>query len=123
MAPSFHSNDSPRLRPATGDTLRNRRLEEGRTVRFTFDGETMLAAAGETLAVALMAAGRSNLRTTSRLSEPRGLFCNMGVCFECLLEVDGRANMRACQTVVHEGMQVRTQHGLGILRSDPEAWR
>jgi len=122
LAPSFHSNDSPRLRSGS-ESLRITRLDPETAIRFTFDGETVLAAPGETVAVALMATGRNFLRTTSRTSEPRGLFCNMGVCFECLIEVDGRANQRACQTVVLEGMRVRTQHGLGMLRNDPEGWR
>jgi predicted molibdopterin-dependent oxidoreductase YjgC len=80
-------------------------------VRFNFDWQELEARPGETIAVALLAAGVQALRTTERGSEPRGLFCNMGVCFDCLVEVDGYPNVRACQTVVREGMQVRTQHG------------
>jgi predicted molibdopterin-dependent oxidoreductase YjgC len=89
-------------------------------VRFEFEGESIEAAEGETIAVALIAAGKSVLRSTPRLAEPRGLFCNMGVCFECLVEVDGHANLRACQTVVRAGMQVRSQRGLGYQGVAPE---
>lgn len=85
---------------------------------FTIDGETIEAAPGETLAVALMASGRNSLRTTSRRAETRGLFCNMGVCFECLIEVDGRSNQRACQTMVRAGMKVRTQYGVGVRQPE-----
>jgi predicted molibdopterin-dependent oxidoreductase YjgC len=95
-------------------------VEAARTVRFTFDGETIEALEGETIAVALYAAGKSTLRTTQRKSEPRGLFCNMGVCFECLVEVDRHANLRACQTVVQAGMQVKTQRGFGYTDVAPE---
>jgi predicted molibdopterin-dependent oxidoreductase YjgC len=94
--------------------------EPGRLVRFTFDGETLEAADGETIAVALFAAGKIALRTTERLREPRGIFCNMGVCFECLVEVDGHANLRACQTVLRAGMKVRTQRGFGYRDVAPE---
>ena len=89
-------------------------------VRFRFDSQEIAAGPGETIAVALLVAGVSSLRTTSRLGEPRGIFCNMGVCFDCLVEVDGHANQRACQTVVREGMQVKTQRGLGYTDAAPE---
>jgi len=90
------------------------------SVRFTFDGRSVEAGSGETIAVALLAAGQKALRTTSRRGEPRGVFCNMGVCFECLVEVDGRPNQRACQTVVRSGMSVCTQHGMGSPPSGAE---
>lgn len=86
-------------------------------MRFSFDGHTLEAGPGETISAALYASGEQVLRTTSRRAEPRGLFCNMGVCFECLVEVDGLSNVRACQTVVRAGMQVRTQHGTGLHRT------
>lgn len=85
----------------------------GPRLAFTFDDTRLEACEGETIAAALLAAGRQVLRTTERRDEPRGLFCNMGVCFECLVEVDGHANLRACQTVVRAGMRVRTQRGFG----------
>ena len=84
-----------------------------RPVRFTFDGQTLQATAGQTVAAALLAAGHRGLRRSTRRNEPRGLFCGMGVCFECLLQIDGRPNVQACLTPVAEGMQVETQHGWG----------
>lgn len=91
-----------------------------RTLAFTFEDRDYQACEGETIAVALLAAGQDVLRTTERRGEPRGLFCNMGVCFECLVEVDGYANQRACQTVVGAGMRVRLQRGLGYRDVAPE---
>ena len=82
-------------RPST-NTSRLASLDRSRAVRFNFDWQELEAAPGETIAVALLAAGVSSLRTTSKKGEPRGLFCNMGVCFDCLVEVDGHANQRAC---------------------------
>lgn len=122
--PSPSKSEEP-SRPGAdaGRSLRLVPLEPAGSVSFRFDGETVEAAAGETISVALYAHGCKVLRTTSRRAEPRGLFCNMGVCFECLVEVDGLSNVRACQTVVRPGMQVRTQHGTGLHRhpAGPEA--
>jgi predicted molibdopterin-dependent oxidoreductase YjgC len=83
-------------------------------VRLTFDGEELRALEGQTVPAALLAAGRRVWRYTSRRGEPRGLFCGMGVCFDCLVRIDGRPNVRACQAAVAEGMRVETQHGPGV---------
>ena len=85
----------------------------GRAICFTCDGQVIRAYEGETVAAALLAQGRRVLRTTSRESQPRGVFCNMGICFDCLVEIDWRPNRRACQSFVVEGMRVRTQCGVG----------
>jgi predicted molibdopterin-dependent oxidoreductase YjgC len=77
-------------------------------VTIEVDGEALAAYPGESLAAALLAAGRRAFRTTAG-GEPRGPFCNMGVCFDCLVEVDGEANVRACMTPVREGMRVGTR--------------
>ncbi len=73
----------------------------------------MVARAGDTVAAALLAAGRRVCRWTGRRQEPRGLLCGMGVCFECQVQIDGRPGVRACQTPVAEGMRVETQRGAG----------
>jgi predicted molibdopterin-dependent oxidoreductase YjgC len=83
----------------------------GRRLTFTFDGSQVEAYEGETVAAALLAAGQRQLRTTERRAEPRGLFCNMGVCFECLVTIDGRANQLACRAAVADGMRVVSQQG------------
>ncbi|HKI32571.1 MAG TPA: (2Fe-2S)-binding protein [Gemmataceae bacterium] len=92
---------------------RNAPGTEGRPVCWHFDGEELRAVEGQTVAAALLAAGRRTWRTTGRRGEPRGLFCGMGVCFDCLVRIDGRPNCRACQTPVANGMRVETQHGSG----------
>jgi len=86
---------------------------EVRNVRLTFDGDEVLCVEGQTLAAAFLATGRRAWRFTSRRGEPRGVFCGMGICFDCLVEVDGRPNVRACLTPAAEGMRVETQHGAG----------
>jgi predicted molibdopterin-dependent oxidoreductase YjgC len=81
----------------------------GQAVTLTVDGESVQAYEGETVAGALLADGRRTLRRTRKTGEPRGLFCGMGVCFDCLVTVDGRADVRACITPVAEGMVVETR--------------
>ena len=88
------------------------RLEtkRGCELKFTFEGETITAFEGETLASALLAACVTAFSLT-RTGEPRLPFCNMGTCFDCAVRVDGRFLVRACLTDVREGMQVNRQEG------------
>jgi predicted molibdopterin-dependent oxidoreductase YjgC len=74
------------------------------------DGQPVLAHPGQTIAAALMASGRRTFRHTPG-GAPRGLFCGMGVCFECLVTVDGLAGRRACMTPVRPGMQIHLPTG------------
>lgn len=75
-------------------------------VTITVDGHATLAHPGESVAAALLAAGHRTFRR-SRQRAPRGPFCNMGVCFECVLQIDGE-RVRACMAAVAEGMVVVT---------------
>ena len=88
-------------------------LQRGRAVELFFDGQPVPAFEGESIAAALLALGTRVLRTTARHGAPRGLYCGMGVCFECVMTVDGRPNVRTCQTPVRDGLRVETQKGLG----------
>jgi NADPH-dependent 2,4-dienoyl-CoA reductase/sulfur reductase-like enzyme len=74
-------------------------------VGITFDGRPIPALPGETVAAALSAAGVLAYRRTAS-GEPRGLWCGMGACFDCLVTIDGRANQRACLAKVAPGMVV-----------------
>jgi hypothetical protein len=76
-------------------------------VAIEVDGAPVTAFPGESLAAALLAAGRRTFRR-ARDGTPRGPFCNMGICFDCAVEVDGVAGVRACMTAVRAGMTVRT---------------
>jgi predicted molibdopterin-dependent oxidoreductase YjgC len=87
-------------------------LERGAPVSLTLDGRTVTAYEGETLAAVLLAEGHLATRTTTGGS-PRGVYCGMGVCFDCLVVVDGVPNTRACVTWVREGMDVSRQDGFG----------
>ena len=74
------------------------------TVTITFAGRTLQARDGQSVAAALTAAGVRSWRTTRRGARPRGLFCGIGVCFDCLLTIDGRPAQRACLVPVRDGM-------------------
>jgi predicted molibdopterin-dependent oxidoreductase YjgC len=80
-----------------------------------FEGAAVLARTGDSVAVALLAAGIATTRTTPVSGAPRGPFCMMGACFECLAVVDFRPNVQTCMTPVRDGMQVRRQDGARAL--------
>ena len=91
-------------------------LERGPRVEIVLDGTPVEAFTGETVATVLLAHGEIATRTTVG-GEPRGIFCGIGVCFDCLVVVDGVPNTRACMTWVRDGMQVSRQDGLVARRS------
>ena len=78
-------------------------------IELILDGETLIAQAGQTIAGAILASGRSSWRTTSRDRRPRGLFCGIGVCFDCLVTVNGIRDIRACQRPVADGDVIEVQ--------------
>lgn len=77
----------------------------GDALTFTVDGSTVEGHRGQTIAAALIASGRRTFRTTRLNGRPRGLYCGMGMCFDCIVKADGET-VRACMTPVEEGMQV-----------------
>lgn len=89
-------------------------LLRGPQLKVTIDGRTVAAYVGETVAAVLLAEGSPATRTTRR-GAPRGVFCGMGVCFDCLVVVDGIPNTRACMTWVRDGMQISHQAGLAAV--------
>ena len=80
-------------------------------VRFTFDGVEMTAAAGKTVAAALIAHGVLSWRSTRHEAAPRGLFCGIGQCFDCLITINGKADIRACLDIIQDGDVLTTQQG------------
>jgi predicted molibdopterin-dependent oxidoreductase YjgC len=83
-------------------------VRRGEPLRLTVDGTDVAAYTGETLATALLSSGTRAMRT-ARDGSLRGLFCGMGMCFDCLVTVNGRPNVRACVTPAAEGMTVTTR--------------
>lgn len=80
---------------------------------FHLDGQPVAFVPGQTLGAALVAAGRPSWRTTRENGRPRGIFCGIGVCYDCLVTVDGVPNQRACQVLAADGLDARTQEGTG----------
>jgi hypothetical protein len=91
-------------------------IARGRAVQISIDDEMVQCFEGETLAAAMLTARGPNFRTSPRLGVPRSFYCGIGVCFECAVTINGRPNVRACQTLVSDGMQVQSQVGLGVWR-------
>ena len=76
------------------------------------DGEKITAYKGETVAAALTATDKRIFNHTVE-GKVQGLYCGIGLCWNCLMEIDGVANTRACQTIASPGCRVRTQKGKG----------
>jgi len=92
--------------PILGET------KKGREISFLFDGKPLKGYEGEPIAVALRAAGVMTHRYTQKRHEPRGVFCAIGRCTDCVMIVDGVPNTRTCITPLVEGMKVQTQDGV-----------
>lgn len=85
-------------------------MSEDRTIEVRVDGRQVRAPAGRSLAAVLMLdADQPAWRRTRFEGEPRGLFCGIGVCFDCLVSVDGGPPVRACLVPAAHGMQVQTE--------------
>lgn len=82
-------------------------------VTITVDGREIPAKSGEPIAAALLASGVRVFRKTAKKGYPRGVFCGIGRCTDCVMTVDGKPNVRTCVTPVRAGMKVETQNGLG----------
>lgn len=87
------------------------RIEDGAAalVPVSIDGRSFEARRGDSVAAALLASGLIATRASPVSGSPRGPFCMMGVCFECLVTIDGIGNRQACLISVREGMRIETQ--------------
>jgi len=88
-------------------------IEKGEKVRFTYDDRPMEGFAGEPIAMALRSNGVLIHRYTAKRQEPRGMFCAIGRCTDCIMVVNGKPNVRTCVEPLQAGMAVQTQHGHG----------
>ncbi|MFF2371878.1 (2Fe-2S)-binding protein [Agromyces sp. NPDC058110] len=93
--------------PARHDPIRPR---GERAIGISVDGEPVPGIEGQTIAGLVLASGRLAWRTTSAEGRPRGLFCGIGVCFDCIVTVNGERDVRACQRRATDGDVVETQH-------------
>ena len=90
--------------PILGET------KKGKKITFTFDGKEMTGYEGEPIAAALKAAGVMVHRYTKKEHKPRGIFCAIGRCTDCVMVVNGQRNVRTCITPVEDGMIIETQN-------------
>jgi len=86
-----------------------------KTLAFTYEGQEVLAFEGDSVAAALLAAGLRSNRDSTVSGQKRAPLCMMGVCFECLLEIDGEQNKQGCMTLVQDGMEVKRQNGARVV--------
>ena len=93
-------------------------LEAKAEIPIIVDGKTLFAREGETVAAALLENGIRVFRHTAKRHEPRGLFCGIGQCTDCVMEIDGVPNQRTCMTIVRAGMVVNTQEGHGKTEAE-----
>ncbi|TCO30424.1 pyruvate/2-oxoglutarate dehydrogenase complex dihydrolipoamide dehydrogenase (E3) component [Kribbella steppae] len=87
-------------------------------VHITVDGEPVNASAGQTVAAVMLTNGRDSWRTTRNAGRPRGVFCGIGACYDCLVVVNGIPDIRACQRTIHPGDAITTQQG--AVLPDPD---
>lgn len=91
---------------------------KGRKVTFSFDGKELSGYEGESIAAVLKAAGVMVHRYTAKQHKPRGIFCAIGRCTDCVMIVNGVPNVRTCVTPLEEGMQIQTQYGVEPKKED-----
>jgi NADH dehydrogenase/NADH:ubiquinone oxidoreductase subunit G len=94
-----------------------RAAQTGSAVQITFDGEHLTALDTDTVASALIAAGNRVLTVDPHDGSPRGGFCFVGRCSDCLMVIDGQPGTMACITPVRDGMRIETQRGRGHWES------
>lgn len=87
------------------------RQAQGAPVRVTVNGAELQCRAGDSVAAALFAGGVQACRDTAVGEVPRGPYCMMGVCYDCLVTIDGQANQQGCTTAVRDGMKIERQLG------------
>lgn len=92
-------------------------------VSIVFNGQSLAVPSGPSLAASLLAAGVRRFRNSPVSGEGRSPYCMMGVCFECLLEIDGVPNRQSCLVPARPGMTVRTQEELPDLPMGRESDR
>jgi predicted molibdopterin-dependent oxidoreductase YjgC len=91
------------------------RRAEGQTVTLFIDDLQVIAQKGDSVALAVLNSGLTPFRRTPVSGAPRAPLCLMGVCFECLVDVNSKRNVQSCMVEVEPGMQVRRLKGAPSL--------
>ena len=82
------------------------------TIKILFEGSSLDVSVGQTVAAALLSEGHLFFRNSVISGQARTPYCMMGVCYECMLEIDGQLSQQACLIPVREGMKIRRQNSL-----------
>ncbi len=90
------------------DELRIAAVSRRPAIHIRVNGRSIAATPGETVLAALTAAGFSTMKKSNVRGEARGAFCGMGVCYECLVTVNGVPKQRSCMTEVQDNMEIQT---------------
>ena len=86
-----------------------KQYESHENVSIIFEGDNIDVEKGQTVASALLVEANTVFRSSVVSGQPRGPYCMMGVCFECLIEIDGIPNQRACMFPVRDAMKIKRQ--------------
>ncbi len=92
--------------------------QQAETVNVLLNGQSVQALKGSSVAAVALSQNLSYTRTSPVYASKRAPFCMMGVCYECLMVIDGQPNQRACSTYVQEGMRIEIQQGVGPEMED-----
>ena len=87
----------------------------------TVEGREIAVPEGASAAAAVLLAGLPAIRETAVSGAPRAPYCLMGVCFDCLAEIDGVPNRQSCMVAVTPGMTIRRQHGKRAVETEATA--
>jgi len=88
-------------------------LDQPDSVEIVLNGQSLQVPKGISVAAAALSNQQNFTRTTPVSGKKRAPFCMMGVCYDCLMIIDGKANQRACVTYVRNGMHIDNQEGVG----------
>lgn len=103
----------PLFQPVTSE------VRSTRTVSLSFNDQAFEVPAGISVAAALLMSGINRFRATPVSESPRAPYCMMGVCFECLVDIDDVPNRQSCLIEVADGMRIRSQEGARDLIFQP----
>ncbi len=89
-------------------------------VKIFFEDTEMEVEEGISVAAAVLKSHERHTRITDKTQSKRAPYCHMGICFECMMHIDGKANQQACMIQVREGMQVHRQQGMTDFTESPK---
>jgi hypothetical protein len=98
--------------------FRRRPESPAATIAVVVEGRAVLVPAGASAAAAVLMAGLSSIRETPVGASERAPYCMMGICFDCLAEIDGAANRQSCMVLARPGMRIRRQRGARAIETE-----